>query len=64
MARETLEETAWQFAPQAIVGIYLWKNPANQKSFLRVAYSGIVTQPRSRAGRWTTGDSAGALADP
>ncbi len=43
VARETLEETAWQFAPQAIVGVYLWKNPANQKSFLRVAYSGTVS---------------------
>jgi 8-oxo-dGTP pyrophosphatase MutT (NUDIX family) len=42
VVRETLEETAWQFQPQAIVGIYLWKNPANQKSFLRVAYSGTA----------------------
>ena len=43
VARETLEESAWQFAPQAIVGVYLWKNPANQKAFLRIAYSGTVS---------------------
>ena len=42
VVRETLEETAWRFQPQAIVGIYLWKNPANEKSFLRVAYTGIA----------------------
>ena len=42
VVRETLEETAWHFEPQAIVGIYLWKNPANQKSFLRVAYTGTL----------------------
>ncbi|HZF26934.1 MAG TPA: NUDIX hydrolase [Steroidobacteraceae bacterium] len=43
VVRETLEETAWQFEPQAIVGVYLWKNPTNQKTFLRVAYSGTVS---------------------
>lgn len=42
VVRETLEETAWHFEPEAIVGIYLWKNPANHKTFLRVAYSGRV----------------------
>src|SRR5262245_62544111 len=44
VVRETLEETAWEFQPQAIVGIYLWKNPGNGRSFLRVAYSGIARQ--------------------
>ena len=48
VVRETLEETAWHFQPEAIVGIYLWKNPANQKSFLRVAYSGISVNHDSR----------------
>ncbi len=43
VVRETLEETAWQFHPQAIIGIYLWKNPANEKSFLRVAYTGVAS---------------------
>ena len=48
VVRETLEETAWEFTPQAIVGIYLWKNPANGKSFLRVAYSGLARNHDSR----------------
>ncbi|MFV9614858.1 MAG: NUDIX hydrolase [Gammaproteobacteria bacterium] len=38
--RETQEETAWQFIPEAITGIYLWKHPDNGESFLRVAFCG------------------------
>ncbi len=38
--RETREETAWQFIPEAITGIYLWKHPDNGKSFLRIAFCG------------------------
>src|SRR5580698_5966357 len=26
--RETLEETGWEFLPDTVTGIYLWKNPA------------------------------------
>ena len=39
--RETDEETAWQFVPDAIIGIYLWKHPGNGKSFLRIAFCGL-----------------------
>jgi 8-oxo-dGTP pyrophosphatase MutT (NUDIX family) len=38
--RETQEETAWQFIPEAVTGIYLWKHPDNGESFLRVAFCG------------------------
>lgn len=41
--RETQEETGWQFVPQAITGIYLWKNPDSNKhddTYLRVAVCG------------------------
>ena len=38
--RETQEESAWHFIPEAITGIYLWKHPGNGKSFLRVAFCG------------------------
>ncbi|MBL4712380.1 MAG: NUDIX hydrolase [Gammaproteobacteria bacterium] len=38
--RETQEETAWQFIPEAITGIYLWKHPENGESFLRVTFCG------------------------
>lgn len=42
VVREALEETAWQFVPQSLTGIYLWKNPANGRSFLRIAFAGVV----------------------
>lgn len=40
--RETLEETAWQFVPRHLLGLYLWRDPHNGKSILRVAISGEV----------------------
>ncbi|HEY6641177.1 NUDIX hydrolase [Povalibacter sp.] len=41
--RETLEETAWAFRPEALTGIYLWDHPEKQRSFLRFAFCGQVT---------------------
>ncbi len=41
--RETLEETAWTFHPQALVGIYFWEQPERNRSFLRFAFSGSVS---------------------
>lgn len=38
--RETQEESAWQFVPEAVTGIYLWKHPENGETFLRVAICG------------------------
>ncbi len=38
--RETREETAWAFAPQAISGIYLWQHPDKGERFLRVVFCG------------------------
>jgi len=40
VVRETLEETAWQLRPEALVGIYQWRNAANGRSFLRIAFTG------------------------
>jgi 8-oxo-dGTP pyrophosphatase MutT (NUDIX family) len=40
VCRETLEETGWEFEPQTVTGIYLWKNPGLDKTFLRVAFHG------------------------
>jgi len=42
--RETLEETAWHFTPEALVGIYLWEQPARQRSFLRFTFCGRVSE--------------------
>src|SRR5579863_589482 len=38
--RETLEETGWEFTPDAVTGIYLWKNPKLDATFVRVAFHG------------------------
>ncbi|MGB5209192.1 MAG: NUDIX hydrolase [Gammaproteobacteria bacterium] len=37
--RETLEETAWRVEPEAVTGVYLWRNPSNGKAFLRVGFA-------------------------
>jgi len=44
--REAREETAWRFHPEALVGTYLWRNPANGRSFLRFAFCGVVDDHR------------------
>ena len=41
--RETQEETAWHFEPEALIGIYLWPQPSSERSFLRFAFSGHCT---------------------
>jgi 8-oxo-dGTP pyrophosphatase MutT (NUDIX family) len=40
VVRETLEETAWQFSPTAIVGVYVWRPRHQSRTFLRVAFAG------------------------
>ena len=40
--REAREETAWRFRPEALVGVYLWTNPANGESTMRFAFGGSV----------------------
>ena len=41
--RETLEETAYTFNPEALLGIYHWKHEHNNTTYLRFAYIGSVT---------------------
>jgi 8-oxo-dGTP pyrophosphatase MutT (NUDIX family) len=45
VVRETLEETAHALVPEALTGIYLWHQPAVDRTFLRVAFTGSVTGP-------------------
>ena len=60
--REVREETAWRFAPEAMLGAYLWRNPVNGRSTLRFAFTGAVSdhdprQPLDRpivATHWLT----------
>ena len=40
--RETLEETAYDFVPQSVVGIYNWHHEAKDITYLRFAFSGEV----------------------
>jgi len=46
VVREALEETAWSFRPESLTGVYLWKNPANGRAFLRFAFAGAVDKFR------------------
>jgi 8-oxo-dGTP pyrophosphatase MutT (NUDIX family) len=41
VVRETLEETAWHFAPEALVGVYLWRS-ARGHTTLRFAFTGSI----------------------
>jgi 8-oxo-dGTP pyrophosphatase MutT (NUDIX family) len=45
--RETREETAWLFQPEAFLGVYLWRNPASNRSTLRFAFIGSVSDHRA-----------------
>lgn len=40
VVRETLEETAYDFAPNQLTGIYRWTRSAGSLSYLRFAFSG------------------------
>lgn len=40
VVRETLEETAWHFVPEALVGVYRWPHPAKGITYLRFAFAG------------------------
>ena len=41
-AREALEESAYVFTPQALVGIYQWTRPQGDITYLRFAFCGAL----------------------
>ena len=41
--RETLEETAWTFEPEAVTGIYRWVLPGTEETYFRHCFCGSVT---------------------
>jgi ADP-ribose pyrophosphatase YjhB (NUDIX family) len=43
VARETLEETAHRFEPTELLGIYQYRSGADQVTYLRFAFTGIIT---------------------
>ncbi len=42
VSRETMEEAAYEFTPEALLGIYLWKHDHNDTTYLRFAFIGKV----------------------
>lgn len=42
VVRETLEETGWHFSPEIITGIYRWREPDAQRTYLRVCFTGSL----------------------
>jgi 8-oxo-dGTP pyrophosphatase MutT (NUDIX family) len=67
-AREALEETAHRFTPEALVGIYRWRYPARDVTFLRFAFRGRLEgvdegralDPEIIALHWLTRDELAA----
>jgi 8-oxo-dGTP pyrophosphatase MutT (NUDIX family) len=41
--RETLEETAYTFEPQYLVGVYNWRKEVKDLTYLRFAFGGTIT---------------------
>ena len=43
VARETLEETAHRFEPTELLGVYQYRSAAEKVTYIRFAFTGIVT---------------------
>jgi 8-oxo-dGTP pyrophosphatase MutT (NUDIX family) len=43
--REVSEETGYSFAPDYLVGIYLWQAESGERSYLRVCFTGAGVPP-------------------
>jgi 8-oxo-dGTP pyrophosphatase MutT (NUDIX family) len=41
--RETFEETAYHFHPESLLGIYHWRHPDRDLTYLRFAFTGKVS---------------------
>ena len=54
VVREVREETAWRFEPQALLGVYLWRNPAARPRdpALRLHRHGARPRCRPAARSW------------
>lgn len=70
VVREVREETAYDFVPTHLIGVYLWPHPAKAVTYLRFAFGGELTgwSPARAldagivAARWLTYDEVGATA--
>ena len=69
--RECREETAWQFQPRSLVGIYRWRSQQKQDTFLRFTFYGICSNEDKQqaldtgivAAHWLTLDEIRARED-
>ena len=43
--REVLEETTCRFTPQALVGVYQWRESEGGRTFMRFSFAGSVAAP-------------------
>lgn len=43
VSREVLEESAYDFEPEHLVGVYRYHSPASDTTYLRFAFSGQIT---------------------
>ena len=43
VVRETLEETGYAFAPRYLIGVYNWRHPSKDITYLRFAFGGEIT---------------------
>ncbi len=48
VVRETREETTRHFTPEALLGVYLWREPRSGQSYLRFAFTGSASEPDGR----------------
>jgi len=48
VVREVREETAWGFNPEALIGVYLWRNPNSGRMTMRFAFTGSVADHRAQ----------------
>ena len=69
--RECLEETAWQFQPEALIGVYRWRSAAQNDTYLRVTFCGSCIDEDSQrpldtgiiAAHWLTLEEIRSRAD-
>ena len=43
VAREVLEETRYHFRPDYLIGVYSWRHPRKDVTYLRFAFGGEIT---------------------
>jgi len=47
--REVLEETAWEFEPRHLLGVYRWPQPEKDRIWLRFNFTGEAVRDTGRA---------------